>query len=103
MAKNLIEFNSYTADVVPYSSYDSTKTVLGPDIFKFSGLTSIDYYIGPNETTFRDITQDTGVSNWGDIDVITYRDGKQWLFCLKGLAVASTNTTQDIVLYEFDV
>ena len=100
MAKNLIEFNSYTADVVPYSSYDSTKTVLGPDIFKFSGLTSIDYYIGPNETTFRDITQDTGVSNWGDIDVITYSGDKQWLFCLKGFL--TTVGTTDIAMYEFD-
>ena len=100
MAKNLIEFNSYTADVVPYSGYDSLKTVLGPEIFKFSGLTPIDYYIGPNETTFRDITQDTGVSNWGDIDVITYSGDKQWLFCLKG--IVTTVSTTDIAMYEFD-
>jgi hypothetical protein len=100
MAKNLIEFNSYTADVVTYSSYDSTKTVLGPDIYRFPGLTTAEYYIGPNETAFRDITLDTGLSNWGDIDVITYIDGKQWLFCLKG--VVTGTTTYDIALYEFD-
>lgn len=100
MAKNLIEFNAYTSDVVSYDNYDSTKTVLGPGIFKFSGLTPIDYYIGPQETTFRDITQDTGISNWGDIDAITYKGNKQWLFCLKGF-VTPTNTT-DIALYEFD-
>jgi uncharacterized delta-60 repeat protein len=102
MAKNLIEFNAYTADIVPYSSYDSTKTTLGPDIFRFSGSTPVEYYIGPNETTFRDITQDTGLSNWGDIDAITYSGDKQWLFCLKGLNTVNLSTTQDIVLYEFD-
>jgi hypothetical protein len=100
MAKNLIEFNTYTSDVVSYDNYDPSKTVLGPDIFKFSASTPVDYYIGPKETVFRDITQDTGVSNWGDIDVITYRGDKKWLFCLKGFA--STTTTIDIVMYEFD-
>jgi len=100
MAKNLIEFNAYTSDVVSYDNYDSLKTVLGTDIFKMSGLTPIDYYIGPNETTFRDITQDTGLSNWGDIDAITYRGNKQWLFCLKGFT--TTVTTTDIAMYEFD-
>jgi uncharacterized delta-60 repeat protein len=102
MAKNLIEFNAYTADIVDYNNYDSTKTMLGPDIFQFTGSTPTEYYIGPRETTFRDITQDHGTSNWGDIDVITYRDGKQWLFCLKGLATTTLSTTQEIVLYEFD-
>jgi hypothetical protein len=101
MAKNLIEFNTYTADVVDYDNYDSTKTTLGPDIFQFSGSTPVDYYIGPNETTFRDITQDTGLNNWGDIDAITYRGDKQWLFCLKGFITPFTTTT-DIAMYEFD-
>ena len=100
MAKNLIEFNAYTSDVVSYDNYDPLKTVLGPDIFKFSGLTPIDYYIGPNETTFKDITQDTGLLNWGDIDAITYKDDKQWLFCLKGFV--ATVATTDIAMYEFD-
>jgi len=36
MAKNLIEFNAYDADVVPYSGYNSNKTVLGPQIYKFT-------------------------------------------------------------------
>jgi uncharacterized delta-60 repeat protein len=100
MAKNLIEFNTYTADVVDYDNYDSTKTTLGPDIFKFSGSTPTEYYIGPNETTFRDITQDTVLNNWGDIDAITYRGDKQWLFCLKGFTTAVATT--DIAMYEFD-
>jgi hypothetical protein len=100
MAKNLIEYNAYTADIVSYDNYDSLKTVLGPEIYKISGSTPIDYYIGPKETVFRDITQDTGVSNWGDLDAITYKGNKQWLFCLKGFAVP--NTTTDIAMYEFD-
>lgn len=100
MAKNLIEFNAYDADVVPYSGYNSNKTVLGSDIHKFTGFTPAEYYIGPNETAFRDITQDTGISNWGDIDAITYRGNKQWLFCLKGFTTAVATT--DIVMYEFD-
>ena len=100
MAKNLIEFSAYNADVVSYDNYDSTKTVLGPDIFKFSGATQPDYFIAPNETTFRDVTQDTGVSNWGDIDAITYQGSLQWVFCLKGNP--STTTTTDIAMYEFN-
>ena len=100
MAKNLIEYNAYTSDIVSYDNYDPLKTVLGPNIFKFSASTPVDYYIGPNETAFRDITQDTGVSNWGDIDVITYSGDKQWLFCLKGFV--ATVATTDIAMYEFD-
>jgi hypothetical protein len=100
MAKNLIEFDAYSADVVDYNNYNSTKTVLGPDIYKFTGATTSDYYISPNPTTFRDITQDTGVNNWGDIDVIPYTGNTQWLFALKGFD-ASVATT-DIAMYEFD-
>jgi len=100
MAKNFIEFNSYDADTVSYSNYDSTKTVLGNDIYKFSATNTYDYYISPNITSFRDITQDSGISNWGDIDAITYNGNKQWIFCLKGFA--ATNTTTDIAMYEFD-
>jgi hypothetical protein len=100
MAKNLIEFSSYDADTTSYASYSSTKTVLGPSIYKFSGLTPSEAYISPNETTFEDITQDAGVSNWGDIAAITYNQNTQWLFCLKG-AVA-TNTTTDIAMYQFN-
>ncbi len=40
MAKNLIEFDAYSADVVDYNNYNSTKTVLGPDIYKFTGATT---------------------------------------------------------------
>jgi hypothetical protein len=100
MAKNLIEFNAYDADVVPYSGYNSNKTVLGPQIYKFTGSNSSDFYIGPNETTFRDITQDTGVSNWGDIDAISYTGDTQWLFCLKGFTVGIVTT--DVAMYEFN-
>jgi uncharacterized delta-60 repeat protein len=100
MAKNFIEFNAYDADTVSYSNYDSTKTVLGPDIYQFSASNTYDYYIGPNTTAFRDITQDSGVSNWGDLDVITYSGNTQWIFVLKGFA--ATTTTIDIGMYEFN-
>jgi hypothetical protein len=100
MAKNLIEFNAYDADVVPYSGYNSNKTVLGPQIYKFTGSSSANYYIGPNETTFRDITQDTGGSNWGDIAIIPYSTNTHWLFALKG--VAATIIPTEICMYEFD-
>ena len=100
MAKNLIEFNAYDADVVPYSGYNSNKTVLGPQIYKFTASSQVDYYIGPNETTFRDITQDTGVSNWGDIAVVPYSTNKDWLFALKG--VVTTLIPTEICMYEFD-
>lgn len=100
MAKNLIEFDAYTADIVPYSGYNSTKTVLGPEIYKFTGATTSDYYISPNATTFRDITQNTGVSNWGDIGVIPYTGDTQWLFALKGYDTGIALT--DIAMYEFN-
>lgn len=100
MAKNLIEFNAYDADIVAYSGYNSNKTILGPQIYRFTGSSQSDYYIGPPQTSFRDITQDTGLSNWGDIDAITYRGDTQWLFCLKG--IITTVATTDIAMYEFD-
>jgi len=100
MAKNFIEFNSSTADIVSYSNYDSTKTILGPSIYQFSGASTYDYYIGPNQTAFRDITQDTGLSNWGDIDAITYSGDTQWVFVLKGFS--TTVSTNDIAMYEFN-
>jgi len=100
MAKNLIEYSAYDADIVPYSGYNPNKTVLGPQIYKFTGSNQSDYYIGPNETTFRDITQDTGVSNWGDIAVIPYSTNKHWLFALKGFATTLIPT--EICMYEFD-
>ena len=100
MAKNFIEFNAYDADTVSYSNYDSTKTVLGNDIYKFSATNTYDYYIGPNTTTFRDITQDSGVSNWGDLDAITYNGNIQWIFVLKGFTTSIA--TIDIGMYEFN-
>jgi hypothetical protein len=100
MAKNFIEFESSNADIVSYDNYDSTKTILGPEIYQFSGSSPYDYYMGPNQTAFRDITQDTGVSNWGDIDAVTYSGDTQWLFVLKGFT--NTVTTTDIAMYEFN-
>jgi hypothetical protein len=100
MAKNFIEFDSSTTNIVSYSNYDSTKTVLGPDIYQFSGSSPYDYYIGPNQTAFRDITQDTGVSNWGDIDAVTYSGDTQWVFVLKGFSTSVSTT--DIAMYEFN-
>jgi hypothetical protein len=83
MAKNFIEFNAYDADTVSYSNYDSTKTILGPQIYKFSASNTYDYYIGPSTTAFRDITQDTGTNNWADIAAVTYNDTLQWIFVLR--------------------
>jgi hypothetical protein len=100
MAKNFIEFNAYDADTVSYSNYDSTKTVLGTDIYKFSATNTYDYYISPNITAFRDITQDSGVSNWGDLDAITYSGNTQWIFVLKGFTTSIA--TIDIGMYEFN-
>lgn len=100
MAKNLIEFSAYDAIVASYSNYDSTKTVLGPQIYKFAGLTPSEAYISPNETTYEDITQDSGVSNWGDIASVTYNSNTQWIFCLKGFVSALTTT--DIAMYQFN-
>jgi hypothetical protein len=100
MARNIIEFDSYNADVVSYNSYDPTKTVLGPDIYQFTGTTPYDYYIGPNTTAYRDITQDTGVSNWGSIEVIPYTGDTQWVFVLRGNS--TTIATMGIAAYEFN-
>jgi hypothetical protein len=103
MSKNLIEFNAYDADVVPYSGYNSNKTVLGPQIYKFTGSSSANYYIGPHETTFRDITQDTGTNHWGSISVIKYNDNIQWLFSLRyGATGGGGQSASDICMYEFN-
>jgi hypothetical protein len=100
MAKNLIEYSAATADIVSYANYDSTKTVLGPDIRQFTGSTASEYWIGPPPTRFQDPTQDTGLSNWGDIDAITYSGSKQWVFALRGFA--ANNTNAEIAAWEFD-
>ena len=100
MSKQIIEFSSATADIVSYANYTSSKTVLGPDIQQFTGSTSSEYWIGPNSTRFQDPTQDTGLSNWGDIDAITYSGSKQWVFALRGFA--STNANCEIAAWEFD-
>jgi uncharacterized delta-60 repeat protein len=103
MAKNFIEFNSYDADTVSYSNYDSTKTVLGLQIYKFSASNTYDYYIGPNTTTFRDITQDTGGAYWADMAAVTYNSTTQWIFVLRyATAAGSTINTSDIAMYEFN-
>lgn len=101
MARNFYEYESYNADIVPYSGYNSTKTVLGSDIQLFTGSTNYDYYIGPPTTAFRDITQDTGVNNWGDIASVKYSGDVYWLFALKG-GGGTTVATTDICLYEFN-
>ena len=103
MAKNFIEFNAYDADTVSYSNYDSTKTVLGPQIYKFSASNTYDYYIGPNTTAFRDITQDTGGAFWADMAAVTYNDTTQWVFVLRyGSSAGSTTIPSDIAMYEFN-
>jgi hypothetical protein len=100
MAKNLIEYSAATADIVSYANYDSAKTVLGPDIRQFTGSSSSEYWIGPPPTRFQDPTQDTGLSNWGDIDAITYSGSKQWVFALRGFA--ANNGNAEIAAWEFD-
>jgi hypothetical protein len=101
MAKNIIEFTAATADTVTYANYTSSKTVLGPDIRQFTGSTATEWWIGPNSTRFQDPTQDTGLSNWGDLDAITYSGSKQWVFALRGAVATSTNLAE-IAAWEFD-
>lgn len=100
MAKNIIEFSAYSANTASYANYTSSKTVLGPDIRQFTGSTATEYWIGPAPTRFQDITQDTGLNNWGDLDAITYSGSKQWVFVLRGGATGLANA--EIAAYEFD-
>ncbi len=100
MAKNIIEFSAYSANTASYANYTSSKTVLGPDIRQFTGSVASEYWIGPNSTRFQDITQDTGLNNWGDLDAITYSGSKQWVFVLRGGATGLANA--EIAAYEFD-
>lgn len=101
MAKNIIEFSAATAVTASYSNYTSSKTVLGPSIRVYTGSNASQYYISPPPTTFLDITQDTGVSSWGDLDAITYSGSKQWVFVSRGQPTAVLANAV-IAAYEFD-
>ena len=100
MAKNIIEFSAATAVTESYSNYTSSKTILGPNIRVWTGSDASQYYVGTPPITFQDPTQDTGLSNWGDIDAITYSGSKQWVFALRGFA--TTNGNAEIAAWEFD-
>ena len=80
MARRLIEYNAYEADTVSYSGYNSSKTVVGPMIYKFSGVSNSDYYVGPPSTVYRNFTQDTGLNAWGNHSVVRYNDTEDLIF-----------------------
>ncbi len=98
MARKLIEYKVSDSDVVSYSNYNSTKTVLGPMIKKYTGVTESDYYIAPPNLGWDNIPQDTGLSSWYDFDVIRYDDRYDLAF----FNYYVSSTTNRIAAYRFD-
>ena len=74
MARKLIEYKISDTDTVSYSNYNSSKTVLGPMIYKFTGSSLSNYYIGPPDMEWRNITQDVGYSYFNQPSVTKYND-----------------------------
>ena len=97
MARNLIEYKISDVDTVNYSNYDSSKTVLGPMIYKFSATSVNDYYISPPNLGYRNISQDTGLNGFGPISIVKYNDDIDWIF-----SVQNPSNNCRIVGYSFD-
>ncbi len=74
MARKLIEYKIVDAQTVSYSNYNSSKTVLGPMMYKFTGSSVNDYYMGPPGLAWNNISQDTGLSGFGLPSIINYND-----------------------------
>ena len=97
MSRKLIEYKISDTDIVSYSGYDSTKTVLGPMIYRYSATSLNDYYIGPPTIGYRLISQDTGLNGFGPISIVKYNDDIDWIF-----SVQNPSTNCRIVGYSFN-
>lgn len=80
MARKLIEYKVSDSDVVSYTGYNSTKTVLGPMIYKFTGSSVNDYYISTNNLAWDNISQDIGYGYWGGPSILNYNDTTDYIF-----------------------
>jgi uncharacterized delta-60 repeat protein len=98
MSRKLIEYKISDTDIVSYSGYNSTKTVLGPMIYRYSATSLNDYYIGPPTIGYRLISQDTGLNGFGPISIIKYTDDIDWVFSLQN----PSNPGCRLVGYSFD-
>jgi hypothetical protein len=100
MAKTIIEFSAATAVTESYNNYTSSKTILGPNIKVWTGSDASQYYISPPSVVFEDITQDTGVSDWGDLAVVPYTGSTYWLFAHRYYTNVNTNAV--LAAYTYD-
>ena len=98
MSRKLIEYKISDTDIVGYSGYNSTKTVLGPMIYRYSATSLNDYYIGPPTIGYRLISQDTGLNGFGPISIIKYTDDIDWVFSLQNPSTPGCR----LVGYSFD-
>jgi hypothetical protein len=83
MARKLIEYKISDTDTVEYSGYNSTKTVLGPMIYKFTASSTNDYYISPPNLGYDNISQDTGLNAFGPVTVLNYNDDYDYVFLVQ--------------------
>lgn len=97
MSRKLIEYKISDTDIVSYSGYNSTKTVLGPMIYRYSATSLNDYYIGPPTIGYRLISQDTGLNGFGPVSIVKYNDDIDWIF-----SVQNPSTNCRIVGYSFN-
>ena len=82
MVRKLIEYKVSDSDIVSYSNYNSTKTVLGPMMYKFTGSSVNDYYMGPPPLVWDNISQDTGIGYWVGPSIIKYNDTIDYILSL---------------------
>jgi uncharacterized delta-60 repeat protein len=80
MARKLIEYKIADTDTVSYSNYNPNKTVLGPMMYKTTGSSVNDYYMGPPSLAWDNISQDTGLSGFGLPFAMRYTDNIDIIF-----------------------
>jgi hypothetical protein len=89
----------FTGSTTSISSYDSTKTNLGPLINQYTGVNATDKFAGPEIIAMaRPMEASTSITG-GFVSVIPYSTNIDWVFMAEGSAAAATRR---IIVYEFD-
>jgi hypothetical protein len=98
MALRAVE-HMFTGTTTPYTSYDSTKTVLGKWIQQKTGALSTDKFAGPFAVSLvRPMEQSTAIPAMYP-HVVDVGNNTHWIFLADGLAAAATRR---IILYTYN-
>lgn len=98
MAKRAVE-HLFTGTTTPYTSYDSSKTVLGALIQQKTGATATDYYAGPAPVALaRPMEQSTAIAGVYP-HVISWSSTIDWVFLADNSTAAATRR---VLMYSYN-